>query len=217
MKAEKGHILYRIDRIAGLVMKVDAVILFFLLILAGFHISNKYVWYVFGGIIVACFLCRLVLEFFVKSEDEEEFEEMVDHIIKQKLAKSKSLEIIPDDYSPLHNLTPAQEKQVMRILRDLPAHQNKPDQINLALVARYLTALDELHKINLSNKAALRIWVARTTKKDVPSSSQFNEALPNNNRKEVAAVRRELENLFSSDIPTKAAAKNGNRFLRQGK
>lgn len=197
MKAEKGHILYRIDRIAGLVMKIDAVILFILLVLAGFHISNKYVWYVFGGIIVACFLCRLVLEFFVKSEDEEEFEEMVDHIIEQKMAKQKQAhkEAIKD-YSPLCNLSHEDEGLIKQLLYRLPENPNNAGYINLALVAQYLTALQKMGIADLTDKYHLRLWVAEVTKKEVPSSSQFNEAIPSKATTKVNNAEKELEKLL---------------------
>lgn len=197
MKAEKGHILYRIDRIAGLVMKVDAVILFILLILAGFHISNKYVWYVFGGIIVACFLCRLVLEFFVKSEDEEEFEEMVDHIIEQKMAQQKKAhkEAIKD-YSPLCNLSHEDEGLIKQLLYRLPENPNNAGYINLALVAQYLTALQKMGIADLTDKYHLRLWVAEVTQKEVPGSSQFNEAIPSTATTKVSKAQKELEQLL---------------------
>lgn len=186
-------VLYRIDRTARTVLYVVTCVLFLLLVLACFGVSYRWLWGVFGGLFAACVLCRMCLSPFVKSEEEEEFEQKVAYILEQKAAKSKPLEPINETYSPLRELSDEQEKQVIQLLHDLPAHPNKPESINLALVARYLTALDQLGKINLTNKGALRAWVARITEKEVPNSSQFNEALPNTNRSEVAKIRRELE------------------------
>ena len=66
-------------------------------------------------------------------------------------------------------------------------------------IARYLTALEQLKKANLADKRALLLWVKAITGKETPSSSQFNEAIPNTNRKELLKVRTELEQLLHLD------------------
>lgn len=197
MKAEKGHILYRIDRTIGTVMRVDAVILFVLLILACFNISHRYVWMVFGGILLICCLIRMILEFFVKTEDEEAFEEQVDYIIEQRMAQQKQAqkEAIKD-YSPLCNLTHADEGLVRQALYQLPENPNHAGHINLALVAQYLTALQKIGYADLADKYHLRLWVAEVTKKEVPNSSQFNEAIPSTATTKVIKAQKELEHLL---------------------
>lgn len=197
MKAEKGHILYRIDRTVGLVMKVDAVILFVLVGLACFGVSNKYVWGVFGGIILVCFLIRMVLEFFVKTEDEEAFEEQVEYIVEQRLAKQeKAHKEAIKDYSPLCGLSHQEEGLVKQVLYRLPENPNKEGNINLALVAQYLTALQKMGKADLTDKYHLRLWVAEVTQKEVPGSSQFNEAIPSTATTKVSKAQKELEQLL---------------------
>ena len=197
MKAGKGHILYRIDRMVGLVMKVDAVILFVLVGLACFGISNKYVWGVFGGIILVCFLIRMVLEFFVKTEDEEAFEEQVEYIVEQRLAKQeKAHKEAIKDYSPLCHLSYQEEGLVKQALYRLPENPNKEGNINLALVAQYLTALQKMGKADLTDKYHLRLWVAEVTQKEVPGSSQFNEAIPSTATTKVSKAQKELEQLL---------------------
>ena len=197
MKAEKGHILYRIDRTIGTVMRVDAVILFALLILACFNISHRYVWMVFGGILLICCLIRMILEFFVKTEDEEAFEEQVDYIIEQRMAQQKQAqkEAIKD-YSPLCNLTHADEGLVRQALYQLPENPNHAGHINLALVAQYLTALQKMGYADLKDKFHLRLWVAEVTQKEVPNSSQFNEAIPSTATTKVNKAQKELEHLL---------------------
>lgn len=197
MKAEKGHILYRIDRTIGTVMRVDAVILFALLILACFNVSHRYVWMVFGGILLICCLIRMILEFFVKTEDEEAFEEQVDYIIEQRMAQQKQAqkEAIKD-YSPLCNLTHADEGLVRQALYQLPENPNNAGHINLALVAQYLTALQKMGCADLKDKFHLRLWVAEVTKKEVPNSSQFNEAIPSTATTKVNKAQKELEHLL---------------------
>ena len=199
MKAEKGHILYRIDRTIGTVMRVDAVILFALLILACFNISHRYVWMVFGGILLICCLIRMILEFFVKTEDEEAFEEQVDYIIEQRMAQQKQAqkEAIKD-YSPLCNLTHADEGLIRQALYQLPENPNKPGFINLALVSHYLTALEKMGNADLMDKHNLRLWVAQVTQKQVPSSSQFNEAIPSKANTKIANARRDIERFLQA-------------------
>lgn len=197
MKAQKGHILYRIDRIAGMVMKVDAAILFVLLILACFDLSNWYVWAVFGGIILVCCLIRMVLEFFVKTEDEEAFEAQVEYIVEQRLSQQKQAhkEAIKD-YSPLCKLSDAEAESVEQLLYRLPANPNHAGHINLALIAQYLTALQRMGYADLADKYHLRLWVAEVTKKEVPSSSQFNEAIPSTATTKINKAQKELEQLL---------------------
>lgn len=84
----------------------------------------------------------------------------------------------------------------MQLLRELPAHPEKPGHINLAFIAQYLTALDKLGKADLKDKRNLRIWVENVTGKKTPSSSQFNEAIPSTATTKVATARRDLEHIL---------------------
>ena len=155
----------------------------------------KYLWKVCGIIAGVSIVVRMVLSPFVKSEEQEEFEQKVDYVLQQREAYKKEQTIT--DYSPLCNLSDEQEAAILKVLHDLPSHSEKSDTINLACVAQYLTALEQMGKANLSNKHHLRLWVARVTGKVVPSSSQFNEAIPSTAMGKVSKIRKELEHLIS--------------------
>ena len=144
------------------------------------------------GIIALGVACRTVLYNFVSEEEDEE-------------PKTPAT----NNVSPLKDLTPEQEQQVRELLRDLPANPNKPEQINMALVARYLTVLAEMGIADLSNRAALRLWVAEVAHKEVPPVSHFNEAIPNTNRKELLKVRKELKDLISQKRSYTKYSNNG--------
>ncbi len=199
MKAQKGHILYRIDRALAIVIKVDAVVLFVLLALACFGISYRPLWSVFGGLILLCVLVRMVLAFFVKTEEEEEFEAQVEYIVEQRMAKQdQAHQESIKDYSPLRALSPEQTELVLQLLSHLPDNPNKAGHINLALVAHYLTALHKMGHADLTDKHHLRLWVAEVTRKQVPNSSQFNEAIPSTAATKVAKAQKELEHSICS-------------------
>lgn len=136
-----------------------------------------------AGIWAVFVIGRIILSPFVKSDEEEELEQKIQEIIQ------KNAEQPQKDYTPLCGLSQEQEIQVKQILKDLPEHPSRPGYINLALIARYLTALEQLDIADLEDKHALRLWVQQVTGKKTPSASQFNEAIPNTNRKEVAKVR----------------------------
>ena len=191
-KEDKESRLTRIDRIVGYIVRIDIAILLVMLVLACFDISCRYAWLA-GGIVFALgLLCHACLSPFVKSEEEEDFEKKVEYILQQKGIKAA----IPSDFSPLRNLTEQQEERVKKLLRELPANTNHPRAINLALVARYLTALQEMGKADLSKRHALRMWIADVTGKSVPGMSQFNEALPSTYRQKIAEARAEIEPLL---------------------
>ena len=206
--------LYRIDRLAGKLLNGIVYGMLFLAILAGINVllthlgiglNNysawpillliyKYAWIMCGVIAAACILCRVALSPFVKSEEQEEFEHKVEYILQQKeLTKRPSL---PDDYSPLRELSAEQDAQIRKILHDLPGNPNKPNAINLALIAQYMTALQKLGYADISDKHNLRRWIAKVTEKDVPSSSQFNEAIPSTANTKIAKAKKDLESIL---------------------
>ena len=94
--------------------------------------------------------------------------------------------------SPLKNLTAEQEKTIVQMLKNLPAHSAKPEYINLAIVAHFLTALRQMNCLDDSNRNSLRIWIGQTTGKKMPSVSQFNEAYPS---KTVTKINKEKERI----------------------
>ena len=49
---------------------------------------------------------------------------------------------------------------------------------------------------DLADKYHLRLWVAEVTKKEVPSSSQFNEAIPSTATTKINKAQKELEQLL---------------------
>lgn len=209
MKANTQKKLYIIDRVCGKILNGFVLAMLFLSLLAGicallryFDISfaqsavwgilvivYKSAWAICGIAAGMCILCRICLSPFVKSEEEEDFEKKVEYILQQKKADGP----LPSNYSPFRNLSSLQEGLIEQLLHDLPANANKPNAINLALIAQYLTALEKLGKANLADKRALRLWVKHITGKQVPSSSQFNEAVPSTTTSKVSQAKRTLE------------------------
>jgi len=196
MSDNKGEYLYRIDRGAGYVLRVDVCIMIVMLVLLCFGISYRLLWLICGGVFVAAVLCRILLVPFVKSEEEEEFEKKIAYILSQKKQQKESKHSISSDFSPLCNLSSEQEEMIIQLLRELPAHHSKPDYINLALMAQYLTALEKLGKARLTDKHSLRLWVEQVTGKKAPDSNHFNEAIPSTTTSKVLAVQKEIELLL---------------------
>ncbi|MBQ7632319.1 MAG: hypothetical protein IJS82_06145 [Paludibacteraceae bacterium] len=153
-----------------------------------------YAWKISGILFGAGLLCRIALSPFVKSDEQEDFENKLDYVLQ--LRQTEQARAAQDNYSPLRNLTPEQETKVIEHLRALPSNTRNPNAVHLAIIARYLTALEQLGKANLTDKHDLRLWVQKITGKEVPSSSQFNEAIPNRNRKELQKARTEWEKLL---------------------
>jgi hypothetical protein len=149
-----------------------------------------------GCICVLCIIGRICLSPFVKSEEEEDFEQKVDYILQKRTHQKVQNTPISPDYSPLHDLTKEQEERVQKILRELPAHSSDREQINMALVAQYLTALERLGKIDLNDKKSLRTWVAQVTNKNIPDSGHFNDAIRNVSLPKVAKARKDLESIL---------------------
>ena len=193
MKQQTKDILYKIDRTVKPILGVMSVICLLLLcsaalntpvkqILTKLLLFSAVIWLVLG-------VCRLCLSPFVKSDEEEEFEQKVDYILQQRQAGQTA----SSNYNPLRELSPGQEEKIKEVLRGLPENPMKPGHINLALVAQYLTALQQLGKANLKDKHHLRLWVEEVTGKKVPNSSQFNEAIPSQTVTKVSSARKKLE------------------------
>ena len=186
--------LYRIDRIALRVLYFSVagmMILAALWFIAG--IGSRYAWIILGSIAALCIICRICLSPFVKSEEQEALEEKVEEIMQEKASQMPK----PMVYNPLRNMTPEQEKKVIAVLRDLSSNTNKPEAINMATMAQYLTALDQMEKINLTDLSRLRQWVADITGKDVPESSHFNHAIPSTYEKKIAIAKAKFERILS--------------------
>ena len=83
-----------------------------------------------------------------------------------------------------------------QLLRDLPSHLKKPDAINMAMQAYYLTALEELGYADLIDKHSLRLWLAQITGKQVPDTSQFNDAIPSGAKTKIANARKKIEKIL---------------------
>jgi len=198
MKESTRNRLYKIDRIVGKIFNIITVLFFVLLISAAFNTPWKqilvHIFFGVGAVWALLIIFRLCLSPFVKSEEEEEFEENVDYIIK-KYNESK-LQPVIEGYSPLRNLTTEQSERVKQLLRELPAHAEKPDHLNMASIAQHLTALEQLGKADLEDKRNLRSWVVHVTGKKVPSSSQFNEAIPSQAVTKVNNARKKIERIL---------------------
>lgn len=203
---------YQIDRTAGKIIRIIAYIMIALAVIwaigkllahlnihFSFHptllLIYQYAWYACLGACALCILLRICLSPFVKSEEEEDFEKKVEYILEQKKAQKPKV-TPPADYTPLRNLSDKQEQQVLQLLRDLPSHHRKADNINLALVAQYLTALEKLGKANLTDKHNLRLWLEQVTGKQVPAASQFNEAIPSTTKTKVLAAQKAIEKVL---------------------
>ena len=180
------------------ILRIAVVVFYVLLIAAAFRTPLRF--YLAMGCAIVGFVCvilvinRIFLSSFVKSDEEEEMEEKVEYILLKRHASE--LQTMTEDYTPLRNLTPEQSERVKQLLREQPSHPDKPDHIYLAYIAKYLTALEQLDKANLSDKRNLRLWVAQVTDKKVPSPSQFNEAIPAKAKDKVAKAREELSRLL---------------------
>lgn len=103
--------------------------------------------------------------------------------------------------SPLQHLTPEEEKQIEKLIHDLPHHKDREDEINMKEVARYLTALAELGYISIpksADKNGLRQWVAQVTGKETREQYRFNDAYPSTNRKEIEKAKKIIEDTLKS-------------------
>lgn len=201
MSTQKQEKLYKIDRTIRSIMRVGFVISLILLVVASFQTPIKYIlsilFFSVGGFSLFLLVCRIALSPFVKSDEEEEFEQKVDYILQKRSLQKVQVSSISSEYSPFVNLSEAQEEKVKSIMAQLPSNSSNPEAINMAIMAHYLTALEQLGYVTLTNKQSLRLWVSQVTHKKVPDTSHFNEALPSTNRKEVAKIRHQLEALLA--------------------
>lgn len=192
------HRLYTIDRTIRTIMRVCTVIWFALIIAVVLPTPYKQSFasacLITLGIICLLAMVRVCFSWFVKSDEEEEMEKRVEYILNTNYAEERQSMI--EDYSPLCDLTLEQKEKVKHLLRDLKPQPDKPDQINLAVMAQHLTALQQLGKAHLDDKRNLRLWVAQVTGKKVQSSSQFNEAVPSTNKKKIANARQSIERIL---------------------
>ena len=201
MSPETYNKLYTIDRTIRKAIHICAPICFILLILVAFNAPWRqifvYALCVLAAICGILILCRIILSPFVKSDEQEEFEQKIDYILKQRSKQQTQHSALSADYTPLCNLTEEQKAQIEQILRALPANDRKPESINLALVAQYLTALEKLGKVNLTDRYHIRLWIEQITGKQVPSSSQFNEAIPSKATGKVLKAQKDIERILS--------------------
>lgn len=201
MTPETYNKLYTIDRAIRKAIHICAPICFILLLMVAFNTPWRqifvYILCVTAVIFGILILCRIILSPFVKSDEQEEFEQKIDYILEQK-SKQKAQHTVPlEDYTPLCNLTEEQKVQIQQILHDLPANDKRPEAINLALVAQYLTALEKLGKAKLTDRYHMRMWIEQITGKQVPSSSQFNEAIPSKATGKVLKAQKDIERILS--------------------
>lgn len=202
MTPETYNKLYTIDRAIRKALHICALICLISLLIAAFDTPLKqifvYILCVTASICGVSILCRIILSPFVKSDEQEEFEQKLEYVMEQKSKRQKtqhsgSLE----NYSPLCNLTNEQAVKIEQILHNLPSNPKKPEAINLALVAQYLTALEKLGKAKLTDRYHIRLWIEQITGKQVPSSSQFNEAIPSKATGKVLKAQKDIERILS--------------------
>ncbi|MBQ9339108.1 MAG: hypothetical protein IJS13_02105 [Paludibacteraceae bacterium] len=150
-----------------------------------------------SGIVVFCLflltiVVSLILSPFVKSDDEQEFEEKVNYILS-KTNLRKNTNNTQDIVSPLINLTKQQEECICQLLRDLPPNNNDSNKINTALVSQHLTALRDLGYLSDKNIYALYSWVGFVTNKELPNFNHFNEAYPSTTTRKVDKAKADIE------------------------
>ena len=211
MKKATQDNLIKTDRAVKLVLETSAVVLFaiLLLCLVCALIFNNFASIPaqtiasirtigrFSAIIVLCIfllavVVRIILSPFVKSDEETEFEAKVNYILGKKSASRKQPQQADEIFSPLINLTPEQENAICDLLKQLPSNINKPNQINMAAVSHYLTALHSLDHLNDTDLNNLYTWVGKVTGKEMPSYNHFNEAYPSNTVKKVNTAKDKI-------------------------
>lgn len=201
MTPETYNKLYTIDRAIRKAIHICVPICFILLLIVAFNAPWRQIFvYALCVLAVICgilILCRIILSPFVKSDEQEEFEQKIDYVLKQRSKQQTQHAALSADYTPLYNLTEEQKAQIEQILRALPANDRKPESINLALVAQYLTALEKLGKAKLTDRYHMRMWIEQITGKQVPSSSQFNEAIPSKATGKVLKAQKDIERILS--------------------
>lgn len=201
MRPQTQEKLYKIDRIIRFIMREGLALSILLLVAASFQTPIKQIlailFFCVGGLSFFLMVCRIFLSPFVKSDEEEEFEQKLDYILQKRLLPKEQLSSNSSEYSPFVNLTKEQEEKVKSLLAQLPSNSSNAEAINMAIVSQYLTALEQLGYVTLNNKQSLRHWIAEVTQKKVPGTSHFNEAIPSTNRKEVSKIRQQLEVLLT--------------------
>lgn len=206
----KQHIPH-IDSVAKKTIEITAIALFIVLIVfliyallfetnvsannpSANEIVRQSVRYIATALLVIFLLAvcvRLLLSPFVKSDEETEFERKADYVLEHR--KRKQEPAATPSYSPLINLTPEEEQTVCSLLKDLPEHISKPGHINLAQTMHYLTALQQAGYLDDKDLYNLRLWLIQLTGKEVPASSQFNEAYPSKAATKVTKAKQQIE------------------------
>ena len=209
MKQTTLHNLTKADKIAKQILNISAVILFSMLLLwlVWSIISNiassvradmvvKSVFKIAGGVALSILLLsvvvRMVLSLFVRSDDENDFEEKVDYVLQQKKTAARKAGQKSETISVLVGLSAEQEEMVCRLLRELPSHINSPQKINMAEVSHYLTALRDLGYLNDKDKYNLYAWVGKITDKELPQFNHFSEAYPSTTVKKVNHAKEKI-------------------------
>ena len=162
------------------------------------HLIYKYIVYVFFVLFLLSATIVTIGSLWGKTEEEQEFEDKLNYILsKHTQANPYSLPTPSADYQPLSNLSENKREQLIAYLRSLPDSASKQGSINLALMAQHLVALSRMGFLDISDKPRLRRWVASITGKQVPSSSQFNEAITNVSMSKLLKAESDLRNLLA--------------------
>ena len=102
-----ADILYKVDRTIRPILEITTIIALILLVAASFDSPIKrfftYCLYAAAIVWVVALACRLILSPFVKSEEEEIFEQQVDYILQKKQASKPVVA-----YTPLRDVTQKQ-------------------------------------------------------------------------------------------------------------
>ena len=135
-----------------------------------------------------------------KTDEEQLFEDKVNYILNKSTMPHRSTSpssLLSPDYQPLKNICEDKRLRVTDYLRNLPDSATKQGAINLALMVQHLVALSKMGYLDISDKPRLRQWISALTGKQVPSSSQFNEAFANVSISKVLKAESALRDILT--------------------
>lgn len=157
-------------------------------------VLSVFILFLLSAAVVA--ICTL----WCKTDEEQLFEDKVNYILNKSTTPHRSTppsSLLSPDYQPLKNICEDNQLRVVDYLRNLPDSATKQGSINLALMVQHLVALSKMGYLDISDKPRLRRWVASITGKQVPSSSQFNEAITNVSMSKLLKAESDLRNLLA--------------------
>ncbi len=157
-------------------------------------VLSVFILFLLSAAVVA--ICTL----WCKTDEEQLFEDKVNYILNKSTTPHRSTSpssLLSPDYQPLKNICEDNRLRVVDYLRNLPDSATKQGSINLALMVQHLVALSKMGYLDISDKPRLRQWISALTGKQVPSSSQFNEAFANVSISKVLKAESALRDILT--------------------